>query len=138
MDNSNWLTLYNKAKLVQNNRVISPFIEAGAVSAAIESTTGHIYVGVCIDTASSLGMCAERNALAHMITCNESKVKRIVALMPNGKLGTPCGACREFLMQLDKDSCNIEILLSLEPIKTVTLGQLVPQWWGKSRFEKGM
>ena len=39
-------------------------------------------------------------------------------------------------MQLDKDSCDIEILLSLEPVKTVTLGQLVPQWWGKIDLNK--
>ena len=63
-----WSKLYNAAKAVQNDRRISPFIDAGGVSAAILTKQGNIYVGVCIDTASTLGMCAERNAIANMIT----------------------------------------------------------------------
>ena len=66
-----WKTLYNRASAVQNGRVISPFIEAGGVAAAILTKGGNIYVGVCIDTCSSLGMCAERNAIANMLTNGE-------------------------------------------------------------------
>ena len=58
-----------------------------------------------------------------------------VAVMPDGKVGSPCGACREFMMQLDKDSGYIEILLDLETEKTVKLKDLVPDWWGTHRFE---
>ena len=62
-----WDTLYEKALEVQNARVISPFVDAGGVAAAILSKSGNIYVGVCIDTCSSLGMCAERNAIANIM-----------------------------------------------------------------------
>lgn len=55
-----WDKLYNEALKVQNRRTISPFIDAGGVAAAILTKKGNIYVGVCIDTASTLGMCAER------------------------------------------------------------------------------
>ena len=129
-----WETLYNRAKSIQHNRIISPFVEAGSVAAAILTEDGNIYVGVCIDTPSSLGMCAERNAIANMITNGESKIKKLLAIMPNGKLGTPCGACRELLMQLDKNSKDIEILLNLETKETITLGKLVPDWWGQDRI----
>ena len=129
-----WKQLYEAALKVQNGRVISPFIEAGGVAAAILTKSGNIYVGVCIDTASSLGMCAERNAIANMITNGESQIDKVVAIMPDGRVGPPCGACREFMMQLDKDSGDIEILLDLETEKTVTLNQLVPHWWGYDRF----
>ena len=37
-------------------------------------------------------------------------------------------------MQLDKDSCDIEILLDLETQKTVRLRELIPDWWGTERF----
>ena len=131
-----WNKLYNEAIKVQNGRVISPFIEAGGVAAAILTKQGNIYVGVCIDTASGLGMCAERNAIANMITNGESQIDKVVAVMPDGRVGSPCGACREFMMQLDKDSGDIEILLDLETEKTVKLKDLVPDWWGKERFEK--
>ena len=55
-----WQNLYDRARSVQNDRKISPFIEAGGVAAAILTQNGNIYLGVCIDTASALGMCAER------------------------------------------------------------------------------
>ena len=54
--------MYLAARNVQKKREISPLVEAGGVSAAILTEKGNIYVGVCIDTACSLGMCAERNA----------------------------------------------------------------------------
>ena len=129
-----WQKLYDTAKRVQNPRVVSPFIEAGGVAAAILTKAGNVYVGVCIDTASTLGMCAERNAIANMITNGESKIEKVVAVMPDGSVGAPCGACREYMMQLDKDSSNIEILMNLNPLRITTLGELTPEWWGKNRF----
>ena len=131
-----WKKLYDAAVNVQNGRIISPFIEAGGVAAAILTKKGNIYVGVCIDTACTLGMCAERNAIANMITNGESQIDKVVAVMPDGKVGSPCGACREFMMQLDKNSGDIEILMDLETEKTVKLKELVPDWWGTSRFEE--
>lgn len=130
-----WKRLYDAAKAVQCDRTISPFVEAGGVAAAILTDKGNIYTGVCIDTASSLGMCAERNAIANMITHGESRITKLVAVMPNGKVGTPCGACRELMMQLDAKSCDIEILLDTETEKTVTLGEMMPSWWGHDRFD---
>ena len=126
--------LYDAAIKVQNSRTISPFIDAGGVAAAILTKKGNIYVGVCIDTASTLGMCAERNAIANMITNGESQIDKIVAVMPDGRVGSPCGACREYMMQLDKNSGEIEVLLDLESKKTVKLKELIPDWWGISRF----
>ena len=75
-----WNKLYNEAVKVQNGRTISPFIDAGGVAAAILTKQGNIYVGVCIDTASTLGMCAERNAIANMITNGESQIDKVVAV----------------------------------------------------------
>lgn len=129
-----WNKLYEAARKVQNNRTISPFIDAGGVAAAILTKAGNIYVGVCIDTASTLGMCAERNAIANMITNGESQIDKVVAVMPDGRVGSPCGACREYMMQLDKDSGEIEILLELDTQKTVKLKELIPDWWGIERF----
>lgn len=127
-----WNKLYEAAVKVQNRRTISPFVDAGGVATAILTKQGNIYVGVCIDTASTLGMCAERNAIANMITNGESRIEKIVAVMPDGRVGSPCGACREYMMQLDKDSGEIEILLDLETQKTVRLKELIPDWWGEN------
>ena len=134
MEQNIWSTLYDRARAVQNDRVISPFIEAGGVAAAVLTKTGNIYVGVCIDTASGMGMCAERNAMANMLTCGESRIDKVVAVMPDGRVGAPCGVCREFMMQLDKDHGSIEILMDKETGRTVTLAELMPNWWGHDRF----
>ena len=130
-----WTTLYDKATAVQRGRVVSPFIEAGGVASAILTKRGNIYVGVCIDTACGMGMCAERNAIANMITNGEHEIDKVVAVMPDGRVGSPCGACREFMMQLSPDSGEIEILTDLATKTTVKLKELVPDWWGKERFE---
>ena len=129
-----WDKLYNEACKVQNSRVISPFIEGGQVAAAILTKKVNIYTGICLDTASTLGICAERNAIFNMLTNGESKIEKIVCVMSNGNVGTPCGACRELIMQLDKDSKNIQILIDKNEYKAITMNELMPNWWGTNRF----
>ena len=99
-----WEELYRAAAEVQRPRALSPLVEAVGVAAALRTKGGRIYVGVCIDTACGLGMCAERAAAASMITHGEHQIDKILALMPDGRVGPPCGACREFLMQLGPES----------------------------------
>ena len=128
--NDEWGELYQAAKKVQHDRKVSKYIEAGSVAAAILSATGNIYTGVCIDTCSTLGICAERNAIFNMLTNGEQEIKKVLAIMSNGKSGAPCGACREFMVQLMPDDYqNIEIMLDYENKKTITLGELTPEWW---------
>ena len=43
---------------------------------------------------------------------------------------------RHLLMQVDKNSVDIEILLDLETKKTVRLKELIPDWWGYTRFNE--
>ncbi len=129
-----WDMLITRATEVLNPRTISPFIDAGGVGAAILTKDGNVYTGVCIDTSCTLGMCAERNAIANMITNGESQIDKLVCVMSDGEVGSPCGVCREYLMQLDKDSKNIEILIERNTYKTVRLEELIPDWWGYDRF----
>lgn len=127
-----WEALYEKAKKVLKPRVISKFVEAGGVAAAIEADSGKIYTGVCIDGACTLGICAERNAIFNMITNGESKIKKVIAINCDGKAMSPCGACRELMTQLmPADYSNIEIMLDYENKIIVTLGDLTPNWWIK-------
>ena len=125
-----WEQLYIAARKVQKERALSSLVEAGSVSAALLTEKGNIYVGVCIDTACSLGMCAERNAIANMITNGENGICRLIAVNRNGKAIPPCGACREFMTQLMPENYrSIEIMLDYEKGKIVTLRELTPEWW---------
>ena len=124
------LCLLPEGKSVRNGRAISDYVEAGGVAAAILSESGKIYTGVCVDTACTLGICAERNAIFHMLTQGEHRISRVLAVMPSGKTGAPCGACRELMTQLmPGEYTNIQIMLDYENEKTITLGELTPRWW---------
>ena len=123
-----WERMYRAARSVQNERRISDYVEAGCV--AVLSAGGTIYTGVCIDTCSTLGICAERNAIFNMITNGEHEIEKVLAVMPDGRTGPPCGACRELMVQLMPRSYRrIEIMLDYENRRTVSLGELTPQWW---------
>ena len=125
-----WGEMFQAAKAVQNGRKISDYIEAGGVAASILSSSGKIYTGVCVDTCSTLGICAERNAIFNMITNGEQEIKKVLAIMPDGKLGAPCGACRELMVQLMPNSYKeIEVLMDFEVEEIVSLGELTPKWW---------
>ena len=125
-----WIDLYNAAKTVLNPRKVSGIIEAGGVASAVESASGKIYVGVCIDGACTLGICAERNAIFNMITNGENAIKKVVAINRDGKVLPPCGACRELMTQLMPENYkDIEVMLDYENNKIVTLGELTPNWW---------
>lgn len=106
----NWQQVYNAAKAVVNPKKISNQICSGGVGAAVVTKSGNIYTDVCIDTDCSLGMCAERNALSTMITNGEYEIKMVAAVDKRGNVLPPCGACREFMLQL-KNSADIEVLV---------------------------
>lgn len=125
-----WDKMYIAARKVQKERTISSLIEVGGVAAAVESVSGKIYVGICIDTACTLGVCAERNAIFSMITNGENEIRRVIAVGSNGKTIPPCGACRELMAQLMPHTyCNIEIMLDYDNHRSVNLGELMPKWW---------
>ena len=125
-----WTDLHDAAVKVLKPREVSRMIEAGGVAAAVESDSGEIYVGVCVDTACTLGVCAERNAIFNMLTNGEDAIRRVIAVDRDGNAIPPCGACRELMSQLMPDNYrNIEIMLDYDAGKAVTLGQLTPEWW---------
>ncbi|MCI7758493.1 MAG: cytidine deaminase [[Eubacterium] saphenum] len=125
-----WKEMFDAAKAVQNARKISDYVTAGEVSAAILSGSGKIYTGICVDTCSTLGICAERNAIFNMLTNGETVIKKVLAVLPDGKTGAPCGACRELMVQLSPANYkDIEIMLDYENEKIVNLGALTPEWW---------
>ena len=129
-DQWQWDRLYAAAAAVRNERRISEYVTCGEVSAAILSGSGRIFTGICIDTCSTLGICAERNAIFNMVTNGEQKIEKVIAILPDGSSGAPCGACRELMVQLMPGTYrDIEIMMDYRKERTVTLGDLTPEWW---------
>ena len=129
MDNI-WQEMLQAAKAVWNGRQVSEYVSCGEVSAAILSKSGRIYTGVCVDTCSTLGICAERNAIFNMLTNGEQAIDRVLSILPDGSGGAPCGACRELMVQLMPDDYPaVRVLLDNETGRETTLGELTPEWW---------
>ena len=125
-----WIDMYNAAKAVLGGKKISEYVTAGEVSAAVLSKSGNIYVGVCIDTCSTLGICAERNAIFNMITNGEYEISKVLCIPPNEGKGAPCGACRELMVQLMLNNYkDIEIMIDYSKNYVMKLGDLTPEWW---------
>lgn len=127
-----WTKMYEAAKAVRKERRISEYVTCGEVAAAILSRSGNIYTGVCIDTCSTLGICAERNAIFNMITNGEQEIDKVLCILPDGSSGAPCGACRELMVQLMPGKYkDIEIMLDYATDRIVKLGEITPEWWIK-------
>lgn len=121
--------LYQKALEVLHPRQVSEDIEAGGVAAALVTDQGNVYQGVCIDTACSMGFCAEHAAIAAMLTAGENRVEKIVAVNWNRDILPPCGRCREFLMQLG----NPDALVLVAKDTAVQVKDLLPFSWQDAR-----
>lgn len=136
-----WNTLYEKAKQEYHPEDVSPFVMAHHVVCALEAENGEIFTGFCIESCSGvMNLCAERVAALNMyVNSGQTVVKRLIAFMdkaPYGEgSGIPCGACREFFMQLDEKNEDMEIMVDFEKRETLTLKDVTPLWWGKERYK---
>ena len=111
--------LYQAAKAAVNPKRLSQWAESGGVAAAILTEEGHVYTGVCIDVACSMGFCAEHAAAAAMVTAGENHIVRVVAVGWDGSIYPPCGRCREFLSQLHPENDQAEVLLPDNQVRTL-------------------
>lgn len=119
--------LREKARFVLNPRKLSDYAEAGGVGAALLAENGEVYTGVCIDTACSMGFCAEHAAAAAMITAGQNRVLKMVAVNWDGRILPPCGRCREFISQLHDDNLDTEVLVADSLV--LTIRELLPHNW---------
>lgn len=109
--------------IVQPRKIQNDFM-VGEVGCALLSEDGNVYLGVCIDTASGMGFCAEHSAIAAMVTAGELRIQRIVAVLGDGTVLPPCGRCREFMFQIHADNLDAEVIL--DPGKALPLRELIP------------
>ena len=100
----------------------------GDVGAAVLSEAGEVFTGVAVDTAG-WGLCAERSALAAMITAGQYRVAKVVAVWKDEMTGRlhvlpPCGICREFMRSIDE--ANLDALVITGRDRSMPLRELLP------------
>lgn len=135
-----WEKLYLKAKAEYHPEEVSPFVYAHNVVCALESANGDIYTGFCVESCSGvLNLCTERVAALNMYQqSGQTVIKRLIAFRDEAPTdhgtGMPCGACREFLMQLNEQNTDLQFMVDYESRKITTLNDLLPNWWGWERY----
>lgn len=115
------------ARKITGERQLNDFITVGGVGAALKTENGNIYTGISIDTACSMGFCAEHGAIAEMLKHGESRIRSIVAVDSQGHAVPPCGRCRELISQLSRS--NLETIVEVKDGVFVSLASLLPYDW---------
>ena|SRR3989338_3328461 len=97
------------------------------VGAALVTNKGNVFVGSCFDSNEGSSLCAEKAAMAAMITAGESRIEKIVAVWTNGTIIPPCGSCREWMWQIDGKNWYAMIIVAKN--KSISLKNLLPYHW---------
>ena len=97
---------------------------SGTVAAALVTAESNVFTGVCIDTACSLGFCAEHAAIAEMLKARQSNVRMIVAVNKDGAVLAPCARCCELLWRVDDRNGDTWVVLGVD--ESARLHELLP------------
>lgn len=119
--------LIEAARAVRGEFRLRHKFTAGAVGAALLTTGGKVYTGICIDLGCGLGFCAEAAAVAEMLKHRETRIVKLVAMFANGTMGAPCGRCREMIAQID--ARNLDCVVILGKKRVTTIRKLFPEHW---------
>ena len=125
----NFDKLYAEAAKISASRKLSKYANCGGVSAALITESGKIYTGICIDVVCGLGFCAEHSAIAEMLKNGESQIKEILAVKESreNSVISPCGRCRELMLQINPENKNT--IVHLPKNQTAKLDTLLPEHW---------
>lgn len=115
------------AKAIEaRNRAYCPYSQF-AVGAALETTDGKIFTGCNVENASyGLAICAERAAIVKAVSEGMTTFKRLAVVTDAQAPATPCGMCRQMLMEFSPD---LELVLAnlSGKTETVKLSELLPK-----------
>ncbi len=113
-------------KILKNS--YSPYSKF-SVAAAVVLKDGNVFYGVNVENASyGLSLCAERNAITTAITEGYKKgdFDKLYVMLGNGKIGYPCGACRQVILEFFDMDSKIVSIDKLGNEETHTLEELSP------------
>ncbi|WP_228447220.1 cytidine deaminase family protein [Streptomyces paludis] len=122
----------NSDLIAAADAVLNPHMVGGRLFGDVASTlvteAGGVYSGVCIDTGSGTGFCAEHAAIAAMVTAGEYRITKVVAVWRSDEgilhVLPPCGRCREFIRQIDPANLDTEVVLARD--RSARLRELLP------------
>jgi len=104
-----------------------------AVGAALLARSGRIYTGCNVENASyGLSICAERTAVFKAVSEGERDFEAIAVVTEKGV--TPCGACRQVLLEFGED-IQVIVANGASEYRVLTLRELLPQAFTPKHLE---
>lgn len=105
------------------------------VGAALLCKNGKVFTGCNIENAAGTSICAERVAFSKAISQGETDFVAIAVAGDGNGFLTPCGICRQFMVEFSPDlwviSGNESGQINKQP-----LHQLLPQFFGPKDINK--
>ena len=107
------------------------------VGAALLTEDGAVVTGANVENASSsLGICAERAAVAAAVVAGHRNFAAIAVAVSGPDPARPCGACRQVLHEFPSGP-DLEVVCAGEDgeaLLVTTLGELLPHAFGPSQL----
>jgi cytidine deaminase len=100
------------------------------VGAAVMTKDGQIFPGCNVENASyGLAICAERNAIFHMVAQGNRQISAVVIYTPTSRPAAPCGACRQVINEFGPDALIVSLCDGPDILKK-NLSDLLPDAFG--------
>ena len=117
--------LFSKAKTVFSN-AYAP-VSYTHLSVSLLGINAAIYTGVNVEnSAFPQGMCAEAAAIGKMVTDGCTEIDEILVMADTKKPTTPCGGCRQRLMEFSKPNTPVYLCNLEDVLEETTMGLLLP------------
>ena len=102
------------------------------VGAALLAKSSKVYIGANIENSSyGLTMCAERTAAFHAVLEGEREFEAIAIAGDSNEYISPCGACRQVLMELCGKDLKVFMVNNKGEFKESILSELLPYSFNK-------
>ena len=103
------------------------------VGAALLARSGRVYTGCNVENASyGLSICAERTAVFKAVSEGERNFEAIAVVTEKGV--TPCGACRQVLLEFGED-IQVIVANGAGEYRVFTLRELLPEAFTPKHLE---
>lgn len=107
------------------------------VGSALLTEDGEVFTGCNIENSSySLTICAERVAIFKAYSEGKRKFKKIAIVSDSKNFISPCGACRQVLMDLAGGELEVILTNSMGETKIFKLSELLPLSFGSKDLKK--
>ena len=108
------------------------------VGAALRADSGAVYAGCNVENAAyPSGICAETAAIAAMVTAGERRIAEILVLGEGAEPLTPCGACRQRILEFATPRTRIHCASEAGAALTRSMDELLPHAFGPDRLAEG-